>query len=65
MEKQTPEELGFVKESTWEFEQASREEMARKVRNVILASKKRVYEDYLVKQKVQQEAQAKKDRERE
>lgn len=65
MEKQTPEELGFVKESTWEFEQASREEMARKVRDVILASKKRVYEEYLAKQKVQQEVQAQKFRERE
>lgn len=51
MDQHTPEELGFVKESTWEFEEASREEMAKKVQDVMRQSRRRVYQDYLAKEK--------------
>jgi len=49
MAKHSMEELGFVKESSYEYELKSREDMRNYVQNIMKESKQRVYNEYLKK----------------
>ena len=51
MNKQSMEELGFIPESTWEYEQLSKQEMAQKVANIMNESRERVRKEYQDKKK--------------
>lgn len=46
MAKASMEDLGFVHESTWEYEKLSKEENAKRVAEIMRASRQRVYEEY-------------------
>ena len=49
MAKHTMQELGFVEESTWEYEKMSREQLAQKVSQIMKESKERVRQEYMEK----------------
>jgi len=51
MAKHSMVELGFVEESTWEYEKLSREQLAQKVALIMKESRERVREDYMEKRK--------------
>ena len=52
MAKVSMEDLGFIPEATWDYEKMSKEEMAKKVAEVMQESRKRVWADYQRQHKV-------------
>ena len=54
MAKQTMEELGFVPESTWEYEQMSKQEIIENVNKIMKESRERVYKEYQENKKQEQ-----------
>ncbi|CAG9330010.1 unnamed protein product [Blepharisma stoltei] len=46
MAPHTMQELGFVEESTWEYEQKAREDLVRDIENLTRASKERVRKEF-------------------
>lgn len=44
-------ELGFVEESTYEYEQKSKKEIIKKVQNIMKESRERVFKEYADKRK--------------
>lgn len=55
MAKHSMTELGFIEESTWEYEKMSREELARKVHQIMKDSRERVQREYMEKMRKQKE----------
>ncbi|OMJ80069.1 hypothetical protein SteCoe_19759 [Stentor coeruleus] len=51
MAKQNMEELGFIPESSWEFEQLSKKEKIEKVQKIIQESRERVRKEYEERQR--------------
>lgn len=55
MAKHSMKELGFIEESTWEYEKMSREELAKKVNQIMKDSRERVQQEYMEKMRKQRE----------
>ena len=53
MAKQSMEELGFIPESSWEYEQMSKEQIAKTVQDIMRESRARVRKDYFERKNAQ------------
>ena len=53
MAKQSMEELGFIPESSWEYEQMSKEQIAKTVQDIMRESRARVKKDYFERKNAQ------------
>lgn len=56
MAKVSMDELGFVKEATWDYEKMTKEEVAKKVAELMRESRKRVWAEHRRKHDVQDQS---------
>lgn len=55
MAKHSMVELGFIEESTWEYEKMSREQLAQKVSQIMKESRDRVRQEFMEKRRKEKE----------